>query len=148
MTSEPYVLYENRKINYMPSILKRLISLLLLIFFLLYSASSVTYYADHDLFNFRRRDTRVLVALGRRDTVRLPRGRSEETFSALLPLHEAGADGSREAVKWAGRYRQAKAQVERASERLMKPRRFRRVRQAGRVRSRSRTLTLMACINN
>lgn len=31
MTSEPYVLYKNREINYMPSILKRLIRLFLLI---------------------------------------------------------------------------------------------------------------------
>lgn len=83
--------------------------------FLLYLASSVTYYADHDLFDFRRRDTRVSVALGRRDTVRLPRGRLEETSSALLPLLEAGADGSRGAIRWTGRYRQAKAQVERAT---------------------------------
>lgn len=83
-----------RRINYVPFISKRLIGLLLLLL-LPHPVSPVTS-RDHedDLSDFRRRSTRVsmVVALGRRDTVRLPRARPEETSSALplLPKPEHG----------------------------------------------------------
>lgn len=137
-----------RRINYVPFILKRLIGLLLLP--LLPPSGFSRYFPRSRRRSLRLPATRckslsVVVALGRRDTVRLPRARPEETSSACSSSSsELGALRAEVCERRPGRQVETGRSVERERE---QSRRFPRVHRTGLVRSRARTLTLMACIN-